>query len=171
MAAACKDMDGKDIAMNRVRRAQKKDIARIMDLLVQVDMVHHIGRPDIFKGPATKYNETQLAKIIEDDTTPVFVCVDEDDRVIGHAFCIYKQVKDDNVLTDIRTLYIDDICVDEEERGKHVGTALYEHVMEHAKKEGFYNVTLNVWSCNPQALKFYEALGFVPQKIGMEIVL
>lgn len=171
MAATCKDMDGKDIAMNRVRKAENKDIPRIMDLLIQVDMVHHTGRPDIFKGPATKYNEKQLEMIIKDDTTPVFVCVDENDRVIGHAFCIYKQVIDDNVLTDIRTLYIDDICVDEENRGNHVGTALYEHVIDHARKEGFYNVTLNVWSCNPQALKFYEALGFVPQKIGMEIVL
>ena len=171
MAATCKDMDGKDIAMNRVRKAENKDIPRIMDLLVQVDMVHHTGRPDIFKGPATKYNEKQLEMIIKDDTTPVFVCVDENDRVIGHAFCIYKQVLDDSVLTDIRTLYIDDICVDEENRGNHVGTALYEHVIDHARKEGFYNVTLNVWSCNPQALKFYEALGFVPQKIGMEIVL
>ena len=171
MATTCKDMDGKDIAMNRVRKAENRDIPRIMDLLVQVDMVHHTGRPDIFKGPATKYNEKQLEMIIKDDTTPVFVCVDENDRVIGHAFCIYKQVIDDNVLTDIRTLYIDDICVDEENRGNHVGTALYEHVIDHARKEGFYNVTLNVWSCNPQALKFYEALGFVPQKIGMEIVL
>ena len=171
MAATCKDMDGKDIAMNRVRKAENKDIPRIMDLLIQVDMVHHTGRPDIFKGPATKYNEKQLEMIIKDDTTPVFVCVDENDRVIGHAFCIYKQVLDDSVLTDIRTLYIDDICVDEENRGNHVGTALYEHVIDHARKEGFYNVTLNVWSCNPQALKFYEALGFVPQKIGMEIVL
>ena len=171
MAATCKDMDGKDIAMNRVRKAQIKDIPRIMELLIQVDMVHHNGRPDIFKGPATKYNEDQLEKIINESTTPVFVCVDEDDRAIGHAFCIHKQVKDDNVLTDIKTLYIDDICVDEEARGKHVGTALYEHVLNYAKEEGFYNVTLNVWSCNPQALKFYEALGFVPQKIGMEIVL
>lgn len=171
MAATCKDMDGKDIAMNRVRKAQIKDIPRIMELLIQVDMVHHNGRPDIFKGPATKYNEDQLEKIINESTTPVFVCVDEDDRAIGHAFCIHKQVKDDNVLTDIKTLYIDDICVDEEARGKHVGTALYEHVLNYAKEEGFYNVTLNVWSCNPGAVKFYESLGFVPQKIGMEIVL
>lgn len=157
--------------MNGVRRATEKDIPQIMKLLVQVDMVHHNGRPDIFKGPATKYNEEQLKMIIEDDSTPVFVCVDDDDNAIGHAFCVHKQVVGDNVLTDIRTLYIDDICVDEDSRGKHVGKALYEHVMEYAKKEGFYNVTLNVWSCNPGAQKFYESMGFVPQKIGMEIVL
>ena len=157
--------------MNTVRFAQNKDIPAILNLLVQVDMVHHNGRPDIFKGPATKYNEEELKVIIADQTSPLFVCEDENRNILGHAFCVHKQEKNNSVLTDIRTLYIDDICVDEKARGKHVGSLLFESVSEYAKKEGFYNITLNVWSCNPGALKFYESMGFVPQKIGMEIVL
>ena len=157
--------------MNTVRRAAKADIPRILELLVQVDMVHHRGRPDIFKGPATKYNAAELEAIIEDEHTPVFVCMDENGFIMGHAFCIHKQVVGDSVLTDIRTLYIDDICVDEAFRGRGVGRALYGHVLAYAREQGFYNVTLNVWSCNPGALKFYEAMGLKPQKIGMEQVL
>ena len=153
-----------------VRRALEKDIPKIMELLIQVDMVHHNGRPDIFKGPATKYTVCELEDIIKNDETPVFV-YDDGDNVLGHAFCIHKQVKDDHVLTDIRTLYIDDICVDENARGKHVGKALYEHVTDYAREKDFYNVTLNVWSCNPTALRFYEAMGLVPQKICMEKIL
>lgn len=157
--------------MNRVRRAEGRDIPRILELLVQVDMVHHNGRPDIFKGPATKYDENELKDILNNEETPVFVCVDENDHVLGHAFCIYKQVLNDSVLTDIRTLYIDDICVDEAYRGKHVGSELYHAVLAYAKEHEFYNVTLNVWSCNPTALRFYESLGMVPQKIGMEQII
>lgn len=154
-----------------VRRAETRDIPGLLALLVQVDMVHHNGRPDIFKGPATKYNAEQLAAIIADDTTPVFVCTDGEERVLGHAFCVHKQAVGDPVLTDIRTLYIDDICVDEACRGRHIGTALYDAVIAYARGLGFYNVTLNVWSCNPGAQKFYESLGMVPQKIGMETIL
>ena len=33
-----------------VRRAEVRDIPAILNLLVQVDMVHHNGRPDLFKG-------------------------------------------------------------------------------------------------------------------------
>ena len=142
-----------------------------MDLLVQVDMVHHNGRPDIFKGPTTKYDEKQLEEIIADDEKPVFVYVDEFDNVKGHAFCIHMQAKEHRVLTDIKTLYIDDICVDEKARGSHIGTALYEHVLSYAKEKEFYNITLNVWACNPGAIKFYESMGLVPQKIGMEKIL
>lgn len=154
-----------------VRRADEKDIPRILELLIQVDMVHHTGRPDIFKGPATKYSAEELKAIVKDNKTPVFVCVDNNDSVLGHAFCIHKQVIGDSVLTDIRTLYIDDICVDEACRGKSVGKTLYNYVINYAKEQGFYNVTLNVWTCNSGALKFYEAMGLKPQKIGMEKVL
>lgn len=157
--------------MITVRRACAKDIERILELLVQVDMVHHRGRPDIFKGPATKYNAEELESIIEDDNTPVFVAVDERDIALGHAFCIHKQILDDHVLTDIKTLYIDDICVDENCRGMGVGKILYDHVISYARSGGFYNVTLNVWSCNPGAVSFYEAMGLKPQKIGMELIL
>ena len=154
-----------------IRRAKEADIEGILKLLVQVDMVHHNGRPDLFKGPATKYNARQLREILKNDETPVFVCVDAEGQVLGHAFCICKQVLNDNVLADIKTLYIDDICVDENARRKHIGESLYEYVIAYAKEQGFYNVTLNVWSCNPEAVKFYEKMGMTPQKIGMETIL
>ena len=157
--------------MYSVRRAETRDITSILELLVQVDMVHHEGRPDLFKGPATKYNEEELKEIIRDDNASVFVCVNDEGDVLGHAFCIFKQVTGNSVLTDIRTLYIDDICVDERSRGSGVGKALFEYVKSFAKENGFYNITLNVWTCNPGAMKFYENMGLLPQKIGMELIL
>ena len=134
-------------------------------------MVHHNGRPDLFKANVKKYNDDELIEIIKDDQRPIFVGVDENNIVLGYAFCVYQQHINDNVLTDIKTLYIDDICVDEEVRGKHVGKRIYEHVISFAKENGFYNVTLNVWSLNPGAIKFYESLGLKPYKVGMETIL
>lgn len=157
--------------MNNVRRATKKDIPAVMELLVQVNMVHHKGRPDLFNGPATKYTKEQLSEIFKDDGRPVFVCVDDKDRVQGYAFCVLNQYINDNMMTDIKTLYIDDLCVDEDMRGKHIGRILYEHVLAYASSIGCYNVTLNVWTLNESAMKFYEKCGLKPQKIGMEKIL
>ena len=154
-----------------VRRATRKDIPRILELLVQVDLVHHRGRPDLFKGPATKYNAHELESILGNEGTPVFVCTDENGTVLGHAFCIHEQIKGDSVRTDVRTLYIDDICVDEAARGQGVGRMLFERIREYARELGAYNLTLNVWSCNPDARAFYEKLGLVPYKTGMEMIL
>lgn len=156
--------------MKEIRRASARDIPAIMKLLVQVNMVHHLGRPDLFKGPTTKYTEAELAALLEDDARPVFVCA-EGETVLGHAFCVFQQKRDDILFTDVKTLYIDDICVDEDARGKGIATALYRHVLDFARAEGCYNVTLNVWACNPGARRFYEAMGMNVQKIGMEAIL
>ncbi len=154
-----------------IRRACERDIPRIMELLVQVNMVHHKGRPDLFKGPATKYTAEELRAILKNDNTPVFVSTDDDNEVGGYAFCIHQQHAGSQLMTDIRTLYIDDLCVDEKLRGQHIGKALYQHVLAYAKAQGCYNVTLNVWTCNPSAMRFYEKCGLIPQKIGMEHIL
>lgn len=156
--------------MATIRRAEERDIPDVLDLLVQVNMVHHNGRPDLFKGPATKYGAEELRAIFADDGRPMFV-YDEGGRVLGYAFCVFQQHVGSQLMTDVKTLYIDDLCVNETQRGKHIGTALYRHALDFARQSGCYNVTLNVWSCNPSALRFYEKCGLVPQKIGMEKIL
>lgn len=118
-----------------------------------------------------KYTEEQLREIFDDDSRPVFVAVDESDQVLGYAFCIFQQYQNDNIMTDIRTLYIDDICVDERLRGQHIGKLLFERVREFAEESGCYNLTLNVWSLNEPAMRFYESCGMKPQKIRMETIL
>lgn len=154
-----------------IRRAEERDMEDIHCLLGQVEMVHHKGRPDLFKPNAKKYTNEELAALIHDDTKPIFVGVNEEDKVLGYAFCVFIQHINSNMLTDIKTLYIDDLCVDENIRGQHIGRQLYDYVIEFAKKQGCYNVTLNVWELNESAKKFYESCGLVPQKIGMEKIL
>ena len=154
-----------------IRRAVNQDMEDINRLLLQVCLVHHRGRPDLFKYGAKKYTDEQLRALIADDSRPIFVAVGEDDHVAGYAFCVFQQHTGDNILTDIRTLYIDDLCVDENRRGQHIGSQLYRYVLDFARENGCYNVTLNVWSCNEAAMKFYEACGLKPQKVGMEVIL
>lgn len=154
-----------------IRTADERDIAGINRLLLQVLTVHHNGRPDLFKGNCRKYTDSELVGLLRDKNRPILIAADERGEVMGYAFCIFQEHKNDNILTDIKTLYIDDLCVDETLRGQHVGTALYEAVLEFARKSGCYNVTLNVWSCNESAMRFYEKRGLKQQKIGMEKIL
>lgn len=152
-----------------IRRASKEDIQRIIELLHQVNMVHHVLRPDLFKPHTTKYNEQELKSMLSDDTKPIFVYIDED--VLGYAFCQITEVRGNQLLEDIKTLYIDDICVDEQARGRHVGKALYEYVRNYAKAIGCNNITLNVWEGNEPAWRFYKNMGMQVQKTTMEIIL
>lgn len=154
-----------------IRRAKRSDTETIHRLLLQVAQIHHQGRPDLFRPGTKKYSEEELLKIIEDDSRPVFVAEEPEGAVLGYAFCIFQQYMSSLLMTDIKTLYIDDLCVDKDCRGKGVGRALYEAVVAFARQKGCYNVTLNVWSCNTAAMKFYESCGLKPQKVGMETIL
>ena len=152
-----------------IRKAEKRDIPTIIELLHQVNMVHHVLRPDLFKPNTTKYDEQELEAMLKNDRKPIFVF--DNDAVLGYAFCIVTEVKDDKLLQNIKTLYIDDICVDEKACGRHVGKALYEYVRDYAQSIGCNNVTLNVWDGNDAALSFYRNMGMKVQKTTMEIVL
>ena len=153
-----------------IRFALPEDIPGIIALLKQVGQVHHRGRPDIFRADAQKYNAPQVLAMLGDAEMPIFIAA-EAGNVLGYCFCQMKTYAGDTVICDHTTCYIDDLCVDENCRGKHIGTALYDAVCRYAKAQGCRSVTLNVWSCNPSAMAFYEKLGLKPQKVGMEQIL
>lgn len=150
-----------------IRKACKEDIGRIIELLHQVNMVHHKIRPDLFKPYTTKYSEQELESLLDDNNKPIFVY--DDGGVLGYAFCQISEIKNHLLLEDIKTLYIDDICVDENARGKHVGKALYEYVRDYAQSIGCNDITLNVWEGNEPASQFYKNMGMKVQKTTMEI--
>ena len=153
-----------------IRFAKAQDVPDIIKLLRQVGRVHHEGRPDLFHGNAQKYSASQVLDMLDKSNAPIFVAVEEN-KVLGYGFCIMEQYQKHSVMNDRLTLYIDDLCVLEECRGQHIGSAIYQKILEYAKYRGCYNVTLNVWSCNESAMKFYESMGLKPQKVGMEAIL
>ena len=153
----------------KVRKAERADIPSLLRLLYQVHAVHAEGRPDLFKRGCKKYTEEDLEKILANEKTPVLVY--DDGGVLGYAFCVLEEIKESPSLVDRKSLYIDDVCVDENERGKHIGKTLYEAVIGLAEEKGCYHVTLNVWDLNAGAMRFYEALGMTPLKVTMEKIL
>ena len=153
-----------------IRFATETDIPEMLDLLLQVGQVHHQIRPDLFREGAQKYDEAALKRLLADPNRPI-LAGDVDGKMVGYAFCIVQDVKNDPALCDRKTLYIDDLCVDENARGKHVGSALYDYAVKYAKQIGCDTLTLNVWCGNDRAMRFYEKCGLRPQKIGMEFPL
>ena len=154
-----------------IRRAEERDIPRLIELLEQVLQIHADIRPDIFIPGTTKYTNQELVEMLKDDTKPVYVAVDGQDVCLGYAFCQLKEQPFSNNMVPFTSLFIDDLCVDEECRGKHVGTILYKHVLDYAKEIGCYDVTLNVWEGNDNARAFYEKMGMFVKETQMEVIL
>lgn len=154
-----------------IRRANEKDLKSIHNLLSQVLEVHAKGRPDIFISGTRKYTDNELLQLFKDDSKPVFVWTDENDIARAHAFCVFEETKNCNNMHDMKTLYIDDICVDEEFRHRHIASEMFEYLKNFAKKNNCYHITLNVWELNKEAKAFYEKMGMKVLKTTLETII
>ena len=154
-----------------IRKAQEKDISRIIELLGQVHQIHAEIRPDIFIPDTTKYTEQELAALLKDEKKPIYVAVNEEDVCMGYAFCQMKEQPFSNNMVQFQSLFIDDLCVDRFARGQHIGESLFDYVKQEAKRMGCYEVTLNVWAGNTSAEKFYEKMGMKTKERQLEYIL
>lgn len=154
-----------------IRKAQEKDISRIIELLGQVLQIHAEIRPDIFIPDTTKYTEQELAALLKDEKKPIYVAVNEEDVCMGYAFCQVKEQPFSNNMVQFQSLFIDDLCVDRFARGQHIGESLFDYVKQEAKRMGCYEVTLNVWAGNISAEKFYEKMGMKTKERQLEYIL
>ena len=154
-----------------IRKAQEKDISRIIELLGQVLQIHAEIRPDIFIPDTTKYTEQELAALLKDEKKPIYVAVNEEDVCMGYAFCQMKEQPFSNNMVQFQSLFIEDLCVDRFARGQHIGESLFDYVKQEAKRMGCYEVTLNVWAGNTSAEKFYEKMGMKTKERQLEYIL
>ena len=154
-----------------IRKAEEKDIPRIIELLGQVLQIHADIRPDIFIPGTTKYTVCELRELLKNEAKPVYVAINEADVCLGYAFCQLKEQPFSNNMIQFRSLFIDDLCIDKHARGQHIGECLFEYVKQEAKKLGCYEVTLNVWTGNTPAEKFYEKMGMKTKERQMEYIL
>ena len=154
-----------------IRKAEEKDILKIMELLGQVLQIHADIRPDIFIPGTTKYTEEELKALLKEEKKPIYVAVNEEDVCIGYAFCQLQEQPFSNNMVPFKSLFIDDLCVDQQIRGQHIGENLFEYVKSEARKLNCYEVTLNVWAGNTSAEKFYEKMGMRTKERQMEYIL
>ena len=150
-----------------IRRAKNEDAPQILDLLLQVESIHQQGRPDLFREHGVKFTAPELYEIFADDTRPVFVA-EVDGKVAGYVFGIITETKGSTMLFDMKTIHLEDVCIDESCRGMGIGGALMEYVTAWAKENGCDRMDLDVWEFNEGARRFYERYGFTTQKRRMD---
>ena len=70
-----------------IRKAEEKDILRIIELLGQVLQIHADIRPDIFIPGTTKYTVSELTELLGQEENPPYVALNFVDASVGYAPC------------------------------------------------------------------------------------
>jgi len=151
-----------------IRRANKQDISRLLDLLSQILEIHAKIRPDLFVPGTTKYTKEQLEIKIDNDDEPIFVAV-IDNLVVGYAFC--QIIAPTANMRQQKIFHLDDLCVDEKYRHQHIGQLLFDFVLREAKKRNCYEITLNSWPGNSAAVEFYKKMNMTTKSVVLEYIL
>ena len=154
-----------------IRRAEKKDAARLAALLEIIAQLHHEGRPDIYGGGGAQYDIEAVEKKISNTDEIILVATDENDYVLGYTMSKIIDVEENGILLPYRKMYIDDVCVDPECRKCGVGKKLMESTKQEAVNAGCHIAELNVWAFNENAVNFYKNCGMTVQRMYMEYIL
>ena len=112
----------------KIRKAEERDIPRLLALLGQVLQIHAEIRPDIFIPGTTKYTVCELTELLKQQDKPIYVAVNEEGVCMGYAFCQMQEQPFSTNMVPFKSLFIDDLCVDQQARGQHIGESLSSHV-------------------------------------------
>lgn len=134
-----------DSAGIQIRRARAEDCERILELVRE--LAHYEKAPDAVTVSLEHFRESGFG---EKPVWRAFVAADAH-KIYGFAlyyirFSTWKG----------QTLYLEDILVTEEMRGRQIGSRLFERIMLEAKELGFSRMAWQVLDWNEAAINFYK---------------
>lgn len=150
-----------------VRFAEEADLDRVNELREQVNALHAVGRPDIFKPDFCQALRDRGGALLRAEDSDILVA--ERDGVICGMACVEYLIRPESAYCrERRTYYVTEFGVDRAFRRRGVGRELLEFMREDARKRGFSKMELDVWTFNTAAVDFYEAAGFQTFRQFME---
>jgi ribosomal protein S18 acetylase RimI-like enzyme len=135
-----------------LRAATPADIAVLVGLIRE--LAAYEREPD-----AVEVDESQLADALFTESPVVFATVaDDGGLVLGMAIHFLNF----STWTGRIGIYLEDLYVRPEHRGRGVGRALLANLARTACARGYARVDWSVLDWNHSAIRFYESLGAVP---------
>jgi len=134
-----------------IKKASIDHIEQLLELICELAHYEHLEPPD---DGAKQRLKQDLNRRYE-----AFLAF-EGKKAIGYAMFYYAY----SSFLAKPTLYLEDIFVLEEHRGKGAGKALFEKCIEEAQRNGCGRVDFVVLKWNTSAQRFYESFGAKPME-------
>jgi len=135
-----------------IRPAQPGDVDDL------VALIHDLAEFERSPG-SVEIDTGQLSEALFCDSPTVFAHVaEEDDRVVGMAIWF----KNFSTWTGRNGIYLEDLYIRPDARGRGVGRALLAELAAIARREGYARLDWSVLDWNSSAIRFYQSVGALP---------
>ena len=132
-----------------IRKATSKDAQTILGLVIELATFEKLPPPD----------EAAQQRLIQDAFGPrprfEILLAEVEKRVAGYAFVFETY----STFRALPSLYLEDLFVLEQYRGRQVGYTLFKHCAQEAVKRGCGRFEWAVLDWNTHAIDFYKRLG------------
>ena len=148
-----------------IRPVTKKDLPAIVEMLAN----DKLGRlREVYQTPLPKVYYTAFERIIADNNQELLTVENEEQEPIATfqlSFIPYLTYQG-----GIRC-QVENVRVRDDYTGKGIGRQMFEWIIDRAKKKGAHVVQLTSDKQRPDAIRFYEKLGFSASHEGMKLHL
>lgn len=152
-----------------IRKMKREDWELVHPLMNQVHVLHVNKRPDIYHELDPLFFQ-QFEEILA-DKNGIYYVYEENSHILGMVIARKKKIGDISIMKKREVYFIEDIVVEETARNKGIGRQLYQAIEKKAAEDRMDAVELNVWACNEEAIRFYEALGMSVKNMRFEKIL
>lgn len=147
----------------KFRRANKEDVNDIVKMIAN----DKLGKlRENYQMPLPQVYFTAFEKIQNDDNQELIVLEDENEGIIGTLQLSFIQYL--TYQGGIRA-QIEAVRIREDHRGKGIGEKMFSWAIERAKQRKAHLIQLTTDKKRPEALNFYEKLGFQATHEGMKL--
>ena len=156
--------------MIMIRRAVPQDAEQIESLYEQLERDAVTYQPQHFVISPAGARSEQLLSMIGSETQTMFAA-EEDGEVVGFAHVALHMAKAFSCLKPQSNIYLQDLVVAPEYRGKGIGTLLLNAAKEYGRENGAEFFRTQVFPMNADGLRFYRRNGFEVTMLTIECPL
>ncbi len=141
-----------------IRQATESDASGIVKIFHQVSVLHYQNVEREFVLPELKDEEKYIAETINNKNAVLFVA--EENKKISGYLILYIMTYPADFFADTKKGFIGSIGVDENCRGKGVGTKMLNAAEDYLRKNGICVFETDVFVFNEGAERLYNRFGF-----------
>lgn len=150
-----------------VRKAQIADLTALFNLYNHLFQLMEEMEPHYMKTPEGE--ELFLISVLSGENNLIAFVYEEEEEILGFVIANLRESPEYSNFIPQQAVYLVDIVVDEQHRGKGVGTALIDRVKEWGVENEVDYFELTVLSANKAAIKLYKREGLTPFSVNMRM--